>query len=89
MSNLTSWVNVTGREWIIACLMTLVACGEITGIRKPLVAVYFQRLCRSSPGGAQKNNQKPVNTIGVLDGYLPFADQEEGYRFLRWHRLAW
>jgi hypothetical protein len=77
MSNLTSWVNVTGREWIIACLMTLVACGEITGIRKPVVAVYFQRLCRSSPGGAEKNNHKPVNKIGVLNGYLPFADQEK------------
>jgi len=37
-------VNVTGREWIKACLMTLVdryesnVCGEITGIRKQVVA---------------------------------------------------
>jgi hypothetical protein len=51
-----------------------IACGEITGIRKQVVAVYFQRLRRSSPGEAEKNNQKPVKTIGVLHGYLPFAD---------------
>jgi hypothetical protein len=89
MSNLTSWVKCDGARVDHTCLMTLVACGEITGITKPVVAVYFQRLYRSSPGGAEKNNQKPVNTIGVLDGYLPFADQEEGYRFLRWHRLDW
>jgi len=54
---------------MIACLMKLVdryesiACGEITGIRKQVVAVYFQRLCRSSPGEAEKNNQKLVKTI--------------------------
>jgi hypothetical protein len=58
-----------------------IACVEITGIRKQVVAFYFQRLCRSSSGEAEKNNQKPVKTIGLLDGYLPFADQEEGHRF--------
>jgi hypothetical protein len=51
-----------------------IACGKITGIGKQVVAAYFQRLCRSSPGEVEKNNQKPVKTVGVLDGYLPFAD---------------
>jgi hypothetical protein len=42
---MTSWVNVTGLEWIKACLVTLVdryesiASGVITGIRKQVVAV--------------------------------------------------